>query len=565
MLRCPRVRIPKAAARKRRLAVLRQLASGEGAIDLAGIVSLENAASAHDFGIACGATLPLRLSIRNERSGETEDVLVERPWALIGGDRVCDIRLPHADVSQRHAYLQFVASRVLCCDLGSRTGTHWSSDIRARSWLITGEPIYVGPYSIRISNNDFLLDGSAAPTGAGDSPDPPELRLPRTTLAFINARSRAGRSRISRVKRPVTLVGWSHLCNLRLQHSSVGRVHCSLVWTPSGLWVVDLLCRGGTRVNGKLISVARLAEGDDISVGRFRLRVSYGAKPDVDERPQDEPGASETDSAHSLAVLNGAPAVVAPSFEPQPAPPDESPGMELSIPKHDFPSDAGIGPQLITPSAADLMSYTPVPLALPQGHSLSEAVALSLMQQFSTMQQQLFSHTQQLLAVMAQSFSTAHTKQLDLIREELLRVHEVNRELHELNHKLALARQAAPEAPPSTAPEAPESAESPATLESPAAADAAAVKDTLPEQSTSPAELSPAAPPRPASSRPRQAPRAPKSARSRSRTPQAPAGDAAAGADMHAWLCGRINDLEHERTTRWQKILNILSPAGGSS
>jgi hypothetical protein len=34
---------------------------------------------------------------------------------------------------------------------------------------------------------------------------------------------------------------------------------------------------------------------------------------------------------------------------------------------------------------------------------------------------------------------------------------------------------------------------------------------------------------------------------------------------MHAWLCGRINDLEHERTTRWQKILNILSPAGGSS
>jgi len=34
---------------------------------------------------------------------------------------------------------------------------------------------------------------------------------------------------------------------------------------------------------------------------------------------------------------------------------------------------------------------------------------------------------------------------------------------------------------------------------------------------------------------------------------------------MHAWLCGRISDLEHERTTRWQKILNILSPAGGSS
>jgi uncharacterized membrane protein len=219
------------------------------------------------------------------------------------------------------------------------------------------------------------------------------------------------------------------------------------------------------------------------------------------------------------------------------------------------------------------MSYTPIPLALPQGHSLSEAVALSLMQQFSTMQQQLFNHTQQLLAVMAQSFSAAHTKQLDLIREELLRVHEVNRELNELNHKLALARQAAPEPPPTpqarpaaAAPVAPDSAEPlPAAAPPPVAAESPAVNDTLPEQSTSPAEHAPAEPPRPASSRPRHAPRAPKPARSRARNPQAPAGDAAAGADMHAWLCGRINDLEHERTTRWQKILNILSPAGGSS
>jgi hypothetical protein len=426
---------------------------------------------------------------------------------------------------------------------------------------MTGEPIYVGPYSIRISNNDFLLDGSASPSGAGDPPDPPELRLPRTALAFVNARSRAGRSRISRVKRPVTLVGWSHLCNLRLQHSSVGRVHCSLVWTPTGLWVVDLLCRGGTRVNGRLVSVACLAEGDDISVGRFRLRVSYGATTDVDERPHDEADASAADATSSIAVMNGAAAtLVAPAFDPQPAPPDGPMGTELSIREGDLPADAGISPQLIAPTAADLMSYTPVPLALPQGHSLSDAVALSLMQQFSLMQQQLFSHTQQLLAVMAQSFSAAHSKQLDLIREELLRVHEVNRELHELNHKLAVARQAAPEAPSAVA--LPTTAEPP----TPTNAEPPTVKDTLPEQPTSPAEPPAAVPPRSAASRGRQAARAPKLARSRGgRTPQAPADDASAGADMHAWLCGRINDLEHERTTRWQKILNILSPAGGSS
>ena len=512
---------------------------------------MENAESAGDFSAACGATLPLRLSIRNERTGETESSLVERPWALIGGDRVCDIRLPHPDVSQRHAYLQFVASRVLCCDLGSRTGTHWSTDIRSRSWLKTGEPIYVGPYSVRIANNDFLLDGSAAPAVVAEAEDPPELRLPRTTLAFINARSRAGRSRISRVKRPVTLVGWSHLCNLRLQHSSVGRVHCSLVWTPSGLWVVDLLCRGGTRVNGKLVALARLAEGDDISVGRFRLRVSYGVKPEFDDRGPDAADLAGLGAAPALAILNGGSGALVPLIQAPLAALERTPGTDRASLAE---GPAGTAPKLVPPAAADLMSYTPMPLVLPEGHSLSDAVALSLMQQFSLMQQQLFNHTQNLLTVMAQSFSAAHAKQLDLIRDELLRVHEVNRELHELNLKLTVARQAIP---------APAVAEAPPTqLEDPPAQ----FKETTPDKPAAPPDPAVSTPPGSGAPRGRStAPRGSKAARYRPAARQAAPNDAAAGADMHAWLCGRINDLEHERTTRWQKILSILSPAGGSS
>jgi hypothetical protein len=199
------------------------------------------------------------------------------------------------------------------------------------------------------------------------------------------------------------------------------------------------------------------------------------------------------------------------------------------------------------------MAYMPMPLVLPEGHSLSEAVALSLMQQFSVMQQQLFNHTQNLLAVMAQSFSAAHAKQLDLIRDELLRVHEVNRELHDLNLKLTVARMSTPGPEGSALPETPSTSP-------------AAVNETLPEQMMTPADPPATRAPRPAATRARPAaPRAPKSARHRGAAPQAPPADSPAGADMHAWLCGRINDLEHERTTRWQKILSILSPAGGPS
>src|SRR5262249_49041010 len=147
--------------------------------------------------------------------------------------------------SRRHTYLQFVNSRILCCDLGSRTGTHGADELRARTWLTPREPIYVGPLSIRIAAPE--VPESMPDRRRASGPDRPNVPA---YFSFVNARNRAGRRKAKRIKRDVTLIGWSRLCNVRLRHSSVGRVHCSLVWTPTGLWVVDLLCSGGTRVNG---------------------------------------------------------------------------------------------------------------------------------------------------------------------------------------------------------------------------------------------------------------------------------------------------------------------------
>jgi hypothetical protein len=53
------------------------------------------------------------------------------------------------------------------------------------------------------------------------------------------------------------------------------------------------------------------------------------------------------------------------------------------------------------------------------------------------MQQQMFDHMQQTLAAMAQTINAAHARQLDSIREELIRMQEVNGELQELNGELS--------------------------------------------------------------------------------------------------------------------------------
>ena len=506
---------------------------------------MERTDDGQDFTAACGAKLPLRVSVRNERNGECDDFLIERPWAVIGGDERCDIRLLHPDVSRRHAYLQFVGARLLCCDLGSRTGTHWATEIRSRSWLKPDEPIYIGPYSMRLAANDFAPEPGAAPSPGATSESLGEVS--RAALTFVNARSRAGRAKVSRIRRPVTLVGWSHLCNVRLQHSSVGRVHCALVWTPTGMWVVDLLCRGGTTVNGSVVESTRLAEGDEITIGRFQLKVTFSASGEAGVEPLAESQGAAVETALVRATAQS-----------------RTNGDDSST----GPTEIGfVGGASLLPSGATFpmpflnSSVDVAPLngaALPHAQ-LSDSLALSLMQQFSVMQQQMFDHTQQLLTAMAQTFSAAHSRQVELIRGELLRVHEVNRELQELNVKLTLTRQGQP----ASALAAPAS-------EEPVVAAPAAEKDTVPDQPTmqldqTPGPQRPAAPDRPTPETGRRKRKPVEAAKTRSQPakPVQTAGGAHAGHDVHAWLTGRISELEEERTSRWQKILQLLTSTGG--
>lgn len=510
---------------------------------------VERTENSRDFSAACEARLPLRLTVRNERNGATDDVLLERPWALLGGDEHCDVRLLHPDVSQRHTYLQIVSSRLLCCDLGSRTGTHWSDEIRSRSWLKPQEPIFIGPYSVRVHDNDFV-------EGAQQVDGPRKLELPRVTLSFINARSRAGRSKKSRIRRPVTLIGWSHLCNIRLQHSSVGRVHASLIWTPSGLWVVDLLCRGGTSVNGQRVDAAPLREGDELTVGRFQLRITYTDPQESAVEPVSADSPTQSVSSLSNIAASGIAAI--------------PPGHLPTLNGNGHTLEPALAPKL--PVSVQLLQRPgEIPglaagVPLPPGNSTSETVAMALVQQFSVMQKELFDHTQQLLSMMAQTFNAAHSRQIDLIRSELMRVHEVNRELQELNLKLTLSQGAAPAAP--------SLADLAASARHATNADAAsqplngpATKDTVPEQPTFSGESKPAEPQEPEEQTARRPERKPK----RSKAERHPAEQGAAegservGVDMHAWLSGRINELEQERTTRWQKILQLLAPTAGQS
>lgn len=566
------MRIPKSAARKRRLAVLRQIASTDvdEAYDFSGPVSLELPSEERDFSAACGSRLPLRLAVRNERSGETEDVLIDRPWMVIGGAENCDLRILHPDISQRHVYLQFAEGRVFACDLASRTGTHWSTDGRSSGWVNAGEPIYLGPYSIRPFPNEFL--GDAPSDAAGDDRGYLPGECPPAAFTIGNVLDRTGRPKLRRIRRTVTLAGASQICPLRLQHASVGRVHSSFVWTPSGLWVVDLLCSGGTFVNGRSVSLARLNEGDEVAIGRFQLQLTYA--PPAEEEPAasvppesagDLPAAAPprlVDS--SITPRTTTPSIVFASADSEPESEPESEPANIAVQavvemvpktvariieeKAQEPETAlASGPESAPAAPPEVVNglaeFRPAPLQLPPDHSLSEPVARAIMEQFSAMQQQSFDHTQQLLAAMTQAFSEVHTRQLELIRGELFRVHEVNRQLQELNLELTISRQSQTAGTDARTRSEPNRQIGRAPLREP--------------RSGSP-RLS------------RDEPRPPRSGRGRSDGPGLEARGidpptpqtGAASAGTEAFLSDRIRELQQEQTDRWQKIMQILTPAG---
>jgi serine/threonine protein kinase len=77
---------------------------------------------------------------------------------------------------------------------------------------------------------------------------------------------------------PVTVLGRSADCDLRLKQRTASRHHCLIRREPDGAVVEDLGSMAGTRVNGRQIEKARLHDGDRLEVAgeTFRVRLTPG-------------------------------------------------------------------------------------------------------------------------------------------------------------------------------------------------------------------------------------------------------------------------------------------------
>jgi pSer/pThr/pTyr-binding forkhead associated (FHA) protein len=208
----------------------------------------------------------LILNVQSGRRPSAERRVFRQPFVLIGRNPKADLRLNHPQVSPWHAYLQVVAGRVLCMDLQSQTGTHWTNGPQRSGCLGPGQSIQIGPFTISMPEGSDAREADRVPRAEIlDLPHPASITL--EPLAGTKGQSPL------HVNRAVTLLGKSLACNVQILDSSVADFHCCLLRTPLGAWLIDLTGGKSTWVNGQPVRWRELEHQDRLQVGQFLFRV----------------------------------------------------------------------------------------------------------------------------------------------------------------------------------------------------------------------------------------------------------------------------------------------------
>jgi pSer/pThr/pTyr-binding forkhead associated (FHA) protein/polyhydroxyalkanoate synthesis regulator phasin len=355
---------------------------------------------------ACGASSPLELLV--EQSGQTQGLnLLHRPFALVGRQRGNDIILKDKRVSRRHAYFQILAGEVFCVDLGSHTGTHWPDGSRSAGWLDKQRSIELGGCKLR-----FVGESSAEkPIRAIDPMAAGCLQKPLLTLQFLGEGLKQPCWSMNRM---LALIGSAPCCKVRFhEDADIAPVHGSLVCTPEGTWVIDLLSPAGVHVNGQKVRLARLEDGDELQVGTFAMRVHCLSASEFALR-----------TAHKI---------------------DPHRHGQNGTTQHSEKSGASFALSTRQPPA-------PFPQALEivvdkRAMALVESVVSPLMEQFCAAQNQMLDQFQQAIVMMFQMLGAFQKEQMDFIRADLDRVEELTREIQALQAELKNQRSAHPPAP----------------------------------------------------------------------------------------------------------------------
>jgi Protein of unknown function (DUF3662)/FHA domain len=92
-----------------------------------------------------------------------------------------------------------------------------------------------------------------------------EGEVARETVALLEGQTR------HEITKPVTVLGRSAGCDVRLGDPNVSRRHAELQQQDTAYWIVDLDSTNGVEVNGARVERAKLDHGDTVTLGECEL------------------------------------------------------------------------------------------------------------------------------------------------------------------------------------------------------------------------------------------------------------------------------------------------------
>jgi hypothetical protein len=461
---------------------------------------------------ACGGRQILSVAVRRTEDGTpVSTYLFQQPFVLIGRCTESDLSLRHATVGFRHLYLQLVSGRWSYVNLARLSRVASTHSEHTSGWFDPGDELSIGPYTIR----HVVPDSNRLVPAASDVAEPTIVSSPIVQLDLLNGRSELQHRRSRQLTQPITLIGSGKNCDLWLRDDSVSTTHASLVRTPHGVWVVDLLGRNGVWINDRPAYWKQIHDGSELQIGRFRMRVKF-----VSEQ--------------------GGPLLERPARSPE----------KRAVDRHRSRRSS-------------------------RGGNLSENTMLALVRQLAEMQNQFFEHSQLQMQMMTEMLDHLGRGQQALVRRDLSRIDDIGRELKDLQLQLtqparkskskprSAARRQAVGKPGSTSPnELANAIPSPASA---AAPDTTAINAPRPETLTPPIQPDETVPESPI---PAPAPefQLPETECEADAVPPgaAPSGQpteesADSGAmDAHARLTRRMARLSQERNNRWRRVLQAF-------
>jgi FHA domain len=384
---------------------------------------------------SCGATGPLNLSVEHRIDRDVTRRLLSQPFAVVGSGGNMDVILNHQDVSGRQAYLQVIDGRIFGVDLSRPAASTRRDDGLVAERLGAERPMAIGPFDVTPS--------------LGESPDNPSDTEPLTVgnplsckyvgrealpEAILVFQDKAKKELTWPLTRVLTLVGRSSACKVQLKASDISAFHCSVVRTPSGVWVVDLLGRGGISINGVSVRFARLDEGDLVRVGEFLIGLrpaapaSIGLTDQRGHRPMLESPAPTLRNGHRSAISDvpGIPTVVS--------------AKRLDTTPQSAPAKAPAPNRL----SDDQLDRLPPMRWTPEVLGPVDPASATLFEQFGSMQKQMFEQFEQFVTMMCQTMGALHQDQMVLVRNELAQIRRLTQELSALKDEQSTFASSAP-------------------------------------------------------------------------------------------------------------------------